>query len=75
MDCGAREEVTAELATILIQTGALGLCAMLIFELRDVRKAIAEGSKETAAAMLKLAAVIYDHKARAGDTPPARMKE
>lgn len=59
-----------DLAKLLIETGALGLCALLIFELRDVRKAI----DHTGDKMAHLAAIIYDHKARAGDTPPARMK-
>ncbi len=63
-----------ELFNIIVQTGALGLCALLIIELRDVRKAISIGSKETADAMVKLASIIYDHKARHGDTPPARMR-
>ncbi len=63
-----------DLAKLLLETGALGLCAILIFELRDVRKAISDGSKDTTSAMLKLASIIYDHKARAGDTPPARMR-
>lgn len=59
-----------DLAKLLIETGALGLCALLIFELRDVRKAIDKmGDK-----MAHLAAIIYDHKARAGDTPPARTR-
>lgn len=63
-----------DLFQIIIQTGALGLCALLIIELRDVRKAISAGSEKTADAMVRLASIIYDHKARHGDTPPARMR-
>ena len=62
--------MTVDLAKILIETGALGLCALLIIELRDVRKAITQSGEKLA----NLAAIIYDHKARAGDTPPARLK-
>lgn len=57
-----------DLAQLLIQTGALGLCGLLVLELRDVRKAI----DRTGEKMAHLAAIIYDHKARAGDTPPER---
>ncbi len=60
-----------DLAKILIETGALGLCALLIIELRDVRKSITAAGLHTSDALVKLASIIYDHKARAGDTPPA----
>jgi len=61
--------IPMDLAKLLIETGALGLAALLVFELRELRRIIYTAGEK----FLYLASVIHDHKARSGDeTPPER---
>lgn len=68
-----------DVIALLVQCGALGLCFLMmllgVYYGSQFTKMIGEQLDEVKSAVTDLAVLIHDHKARAGDTPPGRMRD
>jgi len=67
-----------EITSLLIQCGALGLCFLIImmgvYALTHLGNRFLEKIERLHESIVKLTCVVVDHKARAGDTPAARIR-